>query len=116
METTTNFIEWLRGSSRPKTSYDLYALWQASLGRSCGPYTASIGPSGQTHIVGMSRKPLVLTSERANAAFKRAIETIRVKPMVRTLWTEIEANQLAAERPDRVTVRVPTRNPKLFRK
>ena len=115
MKTTTDFKAWLAGTSRPKTSYDLYALWQASLGRSCGPYKASIGPGGQTYISGLCNQQLVLATERATTTFKNVLGTIRVKPMVRTLWTEIEAAQLRSEHPDRISVRVPGRNPKLWR-
>lgn len=90
MHTTINFIKWLQGPSRPRTSYDLYSLWRASTGKSEGQYVAEVQTNGRVVIVGPAQEALMLVSERATGAFKKCLESQRVKPVPKEVWAEIE--------------------------
>jgi hypothetical protein len=90
MSQVIDFKKWLSGPSRPRTSYDLYALWRAATGRSEGQYQSEVRPGGQVVIAGPSSETLVLVSPRAILAFKFALEGLNVAPLTKGIWSEVE--------------------------
>jgi len=113
MRQTTNFKDWLKGPSRPRTSYDLYALWRASCGRSEGQYQAQLWPATEGRqrllIGGPANEVLFLPSGRAIGAFKMALEAQQVLPLSKYVWAEVE------ESPDAISVKIKSGGTRRFR-
>lgn len=106
MNETTNFKAWLAGPSKPASTYDLYSLWQAALGRSTGNYHSETDGS-IVRITGPANVSLRLSTTKAAAAFKYALEGVRPAPIDLTLWRLLEENQERIDRPANMRVKPP---------
>jgi len=90
MKLISDFRAWLSGPSAPKTSYDVYCLWQTCLRRSTGAYHFTDLEHGGMVIWGPQGDGLRITTPAALAAMKYAVEAIKPTPVPYSVWTELD--------------------------
>ncbi len=98
MRQVTNFNNWLEGSNKPQSSFDLYSLWQASLGRSHGLYQSEYIPgTDRLVITGRGDEYLVLRTSKAMNDFRFALGVLVPAPVSPEQWVthQNEAEQVS---------------------